>query len=90
VLPAKRDGRGPRFWRPYNNVILQNRPERIVWLPQFADDEWPELQQLDEENASIWRDRLGFTVRPVGGWGAVAALGGGLRCVAKVIERDAS
>jgi hypothetical protein len=87
VLPAKREGGGPRFWRPYNNVLLQNRPEKIVWLPQFADDEWPELRQLDEENRAIWRG-LGFAVRPIDGWGAVAALGGGVRCITKVTARD--
>jgi hypothetical protein len=87
VLPARRSGGGPRFWRPYNNVILQNRPEPIVWLPQFCDDEWPELRQLDDDNTRIWRERLGYSVRPIRDWGAVAALGGGLRCVTKVTER---
>ena len=88
VLPERRSGGGRRFWRSYNNVILQNRPDRVVWLPQFADVEWPELRQLDEENTRIWRDCLGFAVRRIDGWGAVAALGAGVRCVVKVTERD--
>jgi hypothetical protein len=75
---------GSRAPRAYNNVLVQNDPA-IVWLPQFSDLE-PALAGSDASNCEIWRD-LGFAVRPVAGWSALAGPGGALRCAVKVLER---
>ena len=71
--------------RGYNNVLVQNKPNKIVWLPHFGDKE-DELKDVDAANRKIWED-LGFEVVPVPGWSALARNKGALRCAVKVLSR---
>ena len=74
--------------RGYNNVLVQNIPSNIVWVPQFGDIE-SELTDVDLANCDIWAS-LGFQVIPVHGWSATATNQGALRCAAKVLTRSPS
>ncbi len=84
-LRNKNDPSASQRPRGYNNVLVQNEPDKIVWVPQFGDIE-DELKEVDAANCKIWKD-LGFTVVPVPGWSAMATNKGALRCVIKVLTR---
>ncbi|MBT9371091.1 hypothetical protein [Rhizobium sp. CSW-27] len=82
---------GKRLPRLYNNLLLENavRPGHhrpLVLLPHFADAE--PLAAYDAANRALWEE-LGFAVVPVHGWSQLASRNGALRCVSKVVQRQA-
>lgn len=73
--------------RCYNNVLLQNAPTPMVWLPQFGDRE-PTCAEADAANTELWK-KLGFHVVGLPGWSTFASDDGAMRCMTKVIGRGA-
>ena len=76
------------FHLPVNNVLVENlgHERKTVWLPCFASEHWPELQEIDNANAAIWA-LLGYSVIRIPGLMPLAENLGALHCMAKVVER---
>lgn len=81
-LPGGCSAAMPRY---YNNVLVQNVPTPMVWLPQFGDQE-PACEETDAANVELWK-KLGFHVIGLPGWSTFASDDGAMRCMTKVIER---
>jgi hypothetical protein len=73
------------YFASYNNAIVQRDPDRVL-LPTYGDDTWPELRDIDDEVAQLWRDR-GFEVVRLPDMSAFAIAGGAANCIKNVLAR---
>jgi len=67
----------------FNNVLIEQLPgeDPVVYLPQYG------LTCLDAAAIASW-EKLGFEVRPIGGFAISAMYCGSLRCCTKVLTRQ--
>lgn len=73
-------------WYTYTNVVIENEPERRVWLPQYSvDGDW--CAAYDALARKTW-ETLGFSVVPISGCEGNLREGGAVRCFTNVVERQ--
>jgi hypothetical protein len=75
------------YFASSNNLLAEiDGEDRRVWLPTYADADYPELQATDRRNAEIWSE-LGFTVDPLPTFHAFAQGLGAVHCICKCLAR---
>lgn len=74
------------YFATSNNVLVQDRPAREVWLPGYGHPPWPELAATDRANAAIWRG-LGYRVHVLPDCHPLAYSLGGPHCIKKYLSR---
>lgn len=74
------------YFASANNVLVQDRPTREVWLPSYGHPPWPELAATDRANAEIWQS-LGYSVHLLPDCHPLAYCLGGPHCLKKVLRR---
>ena len=74
------------YFASANNVLVQDRPAREVWLPSYGHPPWPELKATDAANVKIWRS-LGYKVHLLPDCHPLAYCLGGPNCLKKVLRR---
>jgi hypothetical protein len=76
------------YFASSNNCLVQNsaRHGRIVWLPTYGHGNWEKLRKTDAAMKALW-ERLGFEVRQLPDFHALAADSGALHCIKKYLAR---
>jgi len=74
------------YFASANNVLLQDQPEKTVWLPTYGHGTWQKLEVTDKENKAIW-ERLGYNVMMLPDCHILAARNGVVHCISKYLSR---
>jgi hypothetical protein len=75
------------YYATANNAMVEmDGTHKQVWLPTYGHGKWRALRKTDQQNAAIWQG-LGFTVRMLGDYHALAVSMGSLHCIKKYLRR---